>query len=203
MPAFRHKFYHQFNSAAATDNGFTLVLAPVDSSYLPNTIDEHQELILLDASCNGVVNLLNNTRHELNDLTWILFKGKLLQPIEDQMIVNFKNVPISLKSEIFYCYRESERIHIKQIYRTSIDAPLTIEGIGTVSNTNKFVDLRPTKITSKRRQNLGGINLTAAMVVTSNDTLNHLDDYRFVTVDWTPSHFSIFFIFSVTSKSIL
>lgn len=184
IPAFRHQYYRQFNSAAvAADNDFTLGLAPVDSSYLPKTSDEHQQLILLDASCNGIVNLLNNSQRELNDLTWILFKGQMLQPIEDQMTLNFENVPISLKSEIFYCYKdvESERIHIKQIYRTAIDARLTIEWVGLVSNTNEFVDLRPTTIASRRRQNLRGTHLTAAMVVTSNDTLNHLDDYRFVS----------------------
>lgn len=43
---------------------------------------------------------------------------------------------------------------------------------------NSFTDLRSTKITSRRRQNLKRTNLKASMVITNNDTLNHLDDYQ-------------------------
>lgn len=43
---------------------------------------------------------------------------------------------------------------------------------------NSFTDLRLVKITSRRRQNLRRTNLKASMVITNNDTLNHLDDYQ-------------------------
>lgn len=43
---------------------------------------------------------------------------------------------------------------------------------------NSFQDLRLVKITSRRRQNLRLTNLKASMVITNNDTLNHLDDYQ-------------------------
>ena len=43
---------------------------------------------------------------------------------------------------------------------------------------NSFTDLRLIKITSRRRQNLRRTNLKASMVITNNDTLNHLDDYQ-------------------------
>lgn len=43
---------------------------------------------------------------------------------------------------------------------------------------NSFKDLRLVKITSRRRQNLRLTNLKASMVITNNDTLNHLDDYQ-------------------------
>lgn len=182
-PGSRLKFYRHFASAnIATDIDYSLAIAPVDNSYLPNTIDEHQELILLDASCNGTAKLLNNSWHELNDFMWILFKGKNLQPIEEQILSNFANVPILTKSEIFFCYKdvEGDGIHIKQIYKTDPHSPLILEWMGKTSNNKEFTDLRPSKITSRRRQNLRKIGLTAAMVVTSNDTLNHLDDYQFV-----------------------
>lgn len=43
-----------------------------------------------------------------------------------------------------------------------------------------FVDLRKIKVTSKRRWNLMGTELKASLVVTNNETLNHLDDYQYV-----------------------
>lgn len=186
-PEFRLEFYRKFTSAdfavANNDHTLTLAVAPLDNSYLPKTFDDHQELILLDVNCDGMANILNNSRHELNDFVWILFKSKqLLESLDTEIELIFANILISPKSEIFYLYKdvESNRILIKQIYRTATDTPLTIEWMGTISNDNEFMDMRFTKITSRRRQNLDGIILRAAMVVTSNDTLNHLHDYRFV-----------------------
>lgn len=41
-------------------------------------------------------------------------------------------------------------------------------------------DNRPSRILSRRRRNLHGHLLGVSMVVTNNDTLNHLTDYRYV-----------------------
>lgn len=60
-----------------------------------------------------------------------------------------------------------------------MESELIEEIYGKWSNeNNSFTDLRSTKITSRRRQNLRRTILKASMVITNNDTLNHLDDYQ-------------------------
>lgn len=43
---------------------------------------------------------------------------------------------------------------------------------------DSFEDLRAERITSRRRRNLKGGEIKASMVVTNNETLNHLEDYQ-------------------------
>lgn len=66
---------------------------------------------------------------------------------------------------------------IQQMYRIDMEMPLIIENFGQISN-GVFIDQRITPITSRRRSNLFGLRLNASMVITDNDTLNHLTDYR-------------------------
>lgn len=45
-------------------------------------------------------------------------------------------------------------------------------------NNDSINDLREVKVTSRRRQNLQGTTLRAAMVITNVDSLNHLEDHK-------------------------
>lgn len=73
----------------------------------------------------------------------------------------------------------TERILIKQLYRTGSNRPLITEVYGEIDIKNeRFFDYRLTAITSRRRQNLQGFTFQASMVITNNDTLNHLTDYQ-------------------------
>lgn len=62
-------------------------------------------------------------------------------------------------------------------YCVSLGQPLIVESVGIIEK-DRFIDYRETKVISRRRQNLRGINLKASIVITNNDTLNHLNDYR-------------------------
>lgn len=66
---------------------------------------------------------------------------------------------------------------IHQIYRIDMSMSLIFEPFGNIES-GQFTDYRSTSITSRRRQNLSGLHLKASMVVTNNDTMNHLTDYR-------------------------
>lgn len=70
-----------------------------------------------------------------------------------------------------------DNLMIHQIYRVDMSMPLIFETFGNIES-GQFIDYRSTSITSRRRQNLCGLHLKASMVVTNNDTLNHLTDYR-------------------------
>lgn len=62
-------------------------------------------------------------------------------------------------------------------YRTSMSQPLQLEMFGIYSG-KKFHDYDRERTVVSRRKDLNGIELRASMVVTNNDTLNHLTDYR-------------------------
>lgn len=66
---------------------------------------------------------------------------------------------------------------IQQFYRIEMAMPMIVENFGCISN-GIFIDYRNISITSRRRSNLFGLHLNASMVITDNDTLNHLTDYR-------------------------
>lgn len=73
---------------------------------------------------------------------------------------------------------QSDSFAVKEVYRTGLNQTLLTESVGNVINAT-FIDKRTTTITSRRRQNLQGIQMRASMVVTNNDTLNHLTDYKY------------------------
>lgn len=103
--------------------------------------------------------------------------------INDELIRFWNSIPISARSEIFYANienegTESEQMNVLQIYRIGPETPVMIESFGTIG-INHFIDLRSSSITSRRRINLSGYNFKASMVITNNDTLNHLNDYRY------------------------
>lgn len=90
---------------------------------------------------------------------------------------------ISPKSEIFYLRRETSEndtaiaFVIQQFYRTDALQPMIVEHFGRILD-GVFIDHRTIPITSRRRVNLFGLRFKAAMVITDNDTMNHLTDYR-------------------------
>lgn len=93
----------------------------------------------------------------------------------------FSTLEVFPKSEIFYLTDSNvaEKLLLRQLYRTGIDRPLVIECYGEIDIAEEsFADYRTTAITSRRRQNLQGLTLQASMVITNNDTLNHLSDHR-------------------------
>lgn len=64
------------------------------------------------------------------------------------------------------------------VYRTAINQPLIVEKFlpNSLNDGNEYTII-------SRRRNLGGIELRASMVVTNNDSLNHLTDYRDKHID--------------------
>lgn len=91
-----------------------------------------------------------------------------------------QNLNISPKSEFFYMRKENtgNDFMIHQFYRIEMEMPIIVENFGRIVD-DIFIDFRPTPITSRRRSNLFGLHLNASMVITDNDTLNHLTDYKY------------------------
>lgn len=52
------------------------------------------------------------------------------------------------------------------------------EKLGHWNSLTGFVDVRTTKILSRRRSDLRGKELILSVVIPNNDTINHLTDYK-------------------------
>lgn len=104
---------------------------------------------------------------------------------------------ILTSSEIFYFTNVTDGVLIKQgmnifllhqcdiifmlisVYKTAPESLILTEIFGKWNKVNDFFnDLRKVSITSRRRKNLHGAKLRASMVVTNDETLNHLEDYQ-------------------------
>lgn len=72
-------------------------------------------------------------------------------------------------------------IWIVIVYKTHANSSVVYyENFGVWDPNNGFVDERSTRILSKRRRDLQGQVISIAMVLTNNDSINHLTDYRYV-----------------------
>lgn len=88
------------------------------------------------------------------------------------------DITIPINSEFYWLdYDVSSTFNIIQMYTASATATMIMENVGRIVD-NEFIDFRSTRIVSERRKNLLGMHFKASMVVTNNDTLNHLTDYR-------------------------
>lgn len=100
--------------------------------------------------------------------------------MENKIENTFETLSVLPKSDIYYMKMlqdTTDNWMVQQIYRIDLSMPLIMEPFGNIRN-GQFIDDRSTAIISRRRQNLFGLHLKASMVVTNNETMNHLTDYR-------------------------
>lgn len=159
---------------------------------------ENHQLFMVDVDCPLVDVFLNDSQNKMaTHYTWLLFgsNGKMVDwtsfdygnifgqsfvlQIMEKVVEIFEPYRILPRSEIYAMYDESDTdaIVVKQIYRTAPLEDIIIENTGNIVD-GAFIEEHMSHITSRRRQNLRGLALKASMVVTNNDTLNHLTDYK-------------------------
>lgn len=69
------------------------------------------------------------------------------------------------------------------MYKISKSTKLVYEPFGTWSENYGLVDLRTSPINSRRRKNLQGATIVSSLVITHNDSLNHLEDLVWVYIN--------------------
>ncbi|XP_058832109.1 glutamate receptor ionotropic, kainate glr-3-like [Topomyia yanbarensis] len=87
------------------------------------------------------------------------------------------------------CYHFVKQVTSQNIsvYRYSLETDLIVELFGYWRH-GVIKKLQSTSISAVRRQNMNHFKLRASMVVTQNDTLNHLEDYRDKHIDSITKH---------------
>ncbi|XP_055837082.1 glutamate receptor ionotropic, delta-2-like isoform X2 [Episyrphus balteatus] len=103
--------------------------------------------------------------------------SQLERESNELILKTFKNLEVMPSSEV-YCLakvKEYSGYVIKQVYRKSMQHVLILELFGFWSK-NILIDRRTISTTSIRRKNMEGLKLRASLVLTHNDSINHLTD---------------------------
>ncbi|XP_055691097.1 ionotropic receptor 75a-like [Lutzomyia longipalpis] len=145
-------------------------------------VEEHRTVVLVDFDCPTAMEILANASHQeiYYNYKWILFhttsREKIQIPTDLRVLVS---------SEVFVLHPDGEEnVAVEQVYRHRPDTPQIWETFGLWrGNQGVLEDHRSTPITSRRRQNTQKALLRASMVITHNDTLQHLDDYHDKHID--------------------
>ncbi|GAB0092588.1 Ionotropic glutamate receptor [Sergentomyia squamirostris] len=149
-----------------------------------HNLEEHHTVILLDYDCPKVLDILGNASQSIYlNYKWILFNSNPEKDFQWKLD-SFEDLPIFSSSEIFILISDDENITVKQVYRHFLESKVKEEVFGIYQVEERiFEDQRKTGITSRRRQNVDRGLLRASLVITHNDSLNHLTDYRDKHID--------------------
>lgn len=151
---------------------------------LPSGPAEDDTVIIMDWQCPCTESfLLSLDMSQYEQFKWFFINDILEENKNLMFAVNLHYIGVG--SEVFLILSECEdcaQFSIERVYKIHRHAPLTAERYGIWSN-KTFNSLLNYPITSRRRQNLHKSVLRASMVITHNDSLNHLDDYRDQHID--------------------
>ncbi|KAJ6643760.1 Ionotropic receptor 75a [Pseudolycoriella hygida] len=153
-----------------------------DELFKFSNTDHCSDVFIVDIRCPNAQRIVNET----NSLSPVNLRMVVVDSsmdvndnMQEKMVDLFSNAAILPNSEIYLVTKvDNETFDFTQIYRTAINRPLIIEKFLPNSLRNE----QDLTVISRRRL-LNGIELRASMVVTNNDSLNHLDDYRDKHID--------------------
>nr|XP_022912415.1 glutamate receptor 1-like [Onthophagus taurus] len=138
-------------------------------------------IYILDVECNLTLNVLENAEHFRlfsHPNRWVIIL-KESNNNDKYLAELFATKSILPDSEIMVLIKNDSSQHLKinKIYKPSLNSSLITEYFGVWTKTNYKVT--PTdSITAIRRKDLMGIQINTCLVITHNDTLNHLLDKR-------------------------
>lgn len=92
---------------------------------------------------------------------------------------NLRHLNISISSDISLSrINGSEEVMVEKVFKYKRNENIVFEEWGYWTEKQKFVITAAERILIRRRMNFKGMSLTTCIVVTHNDTLNHLTDRR-------------------------
>uniref|UniRef100_A0A336M5H9 CSON011044 protein n=1 Tax=Culicoides sonorensis TaxID=179676 RepID=A0A336M5H9_CULSO len=166
-------------------NGLDLKIGirQIDLNSLPYD-NENFDTILIDWTCSDTKEFLMSLElSKYEQFKWILINVDFL---ENQNLIHGINLHyVGVGSDFTLILKENEennKFIIQKVYKIHRFAPMSIEFHGKWWNST-YTGSENHPIISRRRQNLRGSTIRASMVITHNDSLNHLDDYRDQHID--------------------
>lgn len=108
-------------------------------------------------------------------LKWIFLKNSNKGTVE----TIFNNLDVMVDSDITLMTQNGNAIvSIEKLYKVQNGEPIVLENIGYWTKKLGFVASGTSESLVRRRNDLLGIELSVCIVITHNDSLNHLTDKR-------------------------
>nr|CAI5841417.1 unnamed protein product [Callosobruchus analis] len=147
--------------------------------YIPKPEDESWLIYLLDARCTSFEEILNKADAAnlfRNPFKWILWGMDDNTPV-------LENYYLRPDSQIYTTQLFSDYYMVKAVHKTSQTNKIVQVDVGKwIRSAKKFATFEAISI-YRDRSDLMGLELNMTYVATSNETLNHLEDYRFIHID--------------------
>lgn len=137
-----------------------------------DVLDTCEKYFLPYLQCNTVFQANEHNRFSFPQ-KWIFPHTKPLSEMKEY----FRKLDILVDSDVNLLeININGTATLRKIYRLHYD--LLVEPIGYWNKDDGFKNIEIEQITTRRRNNLKGLILNTCIVITNNDTLNHLTDKR-------------------------
>lgn len=149
-----------------------------------NEVDGHHVLILLNLDCPNIRNEISSSIDKFNsNYRWLLVTEPAFESTEESVQQLFADLPIFHGSQIYFIGNSEpdDLVHVKRIYRNSIESDLIPEEVLTLNISDRtfaWTAKHPSVAISRQlAPGLAGAQVNASLVITHNDSINHLTDY--------------------------
>ncbi|XP_055623767.1 glutamate receptor ionotropic, kainate glr-3-like [Toxorhynchites rutilus septentrionalis] len=175
-------FWMAMNMLESSKNAFQFT--GENSHDLPwHDPDQQRNLLVVDAGCPGTKALLADANQLLfYRVKWIVVNTN--NPKCDSFPDFLRTLQVLISSDLYYLCTTQDpgEIFVKQAYRFSLETGLIDEIVGSWKQGTLNIS-RTNAVSSVRRQNLHHFKLRASLVITHNETIHHLEDYRQKHID--------------------
>lgn len=146
-------------------------------------VDVHKIIILLNLACPDVEGMISLSTDKLNsDYRWLLIDTSDLSNTADKAIQLFKNVPILQGSQIYVLANfQYPTFELYRLYRNSLSMDLIQQKVLTGNFEGQSFEWssehQSVAISRQQPPGLAGMLVNASLVITHNNSMEHLTDY--------------------------
>nr|CAH7747942.1 unnamed protein product [Callosobruchus chinensis] len=154
------------------------VAISTESLEYPEKANRHMFVMSLECENSGVaLEDINEKKLFAFPLKWIFYKRA-------ETNTSFDKINVLLDSDVTLCtLQQNQTIFIEKIYKRHERCPIIVEDIGYWTPSGGLFENDIGKNMIRRRSNLMGTTLNTCIVITNNDSLNHLTDKRDKHID--------------------
>lgn len=165
------------------DSRHSLLIRHVSTLEDIDEADAHHILILFNLACPRVEEMIRNSGEKFNsEYRWLLVDTTDYANTEDKVLQLFAQAPILHSSQLYYLsHFSSGAFELQRVYRNSPATELIQEQVlqgDLINRTFSWAGERQAvAIARQQPPGLAGTLVNASLVITHNDSLNHLTDY--------------------------
>ncbi|KAG5871323.1 hypothetical protein JTB14_016720 [Gonioctena quinquepunctata] len=165
-----------------TGRGYPARILTVNVRDLDYPVPPNKHMFILDLQCENVTNIFdkaNMMKLFVSPFRWVFYSH------ETKLIEHtLSNLHILIDSDVSLLQlHDNESVTFRKIYKRHIDHSFVVEELGYWTKDEGFKDNGIEKNILRRRNDLHRTILNTCIVITNNDSLNHLTDKREKHID--------------------